>query len=430
MKKILSTGLLSLMVFAALNAQYDRDRSNRDWDDDRSDFERSGYYGDNFSLEGALDVFEKSRNLEDFEYRLNREDTWVNNLDLDNDRRIDYVRVEHRRYDRNFHAIILQVQLGRYDVQDIAVIELNQVGNRRVDLQIVGDEDIYGNEIFVEPYGDSEREIYRWRVVQSILDNQYITYVSPYRYGYYPQWWSPWRPCAWDIFRPRIIVYHQRFRVINTPRFVYVRNYYRPHRTYCNNVVVYSNNIRVKHGHQPINRPVYSNNDRRDNNYYGSRRTQSAPDNGRNYGGSRSNGNDDNLERSSNERNNSNSTRSDSPRSEGKVRDQGRSNTERRNDDTYSSDRQKTYRGSDETSPAPTPRRNVEPRNQPSDDRNREYRKPEKSEHRPETRDNNPQVRNKSTPPSSPKGNSSGKSSNAPSSKERSPQRDSGRGRG
>lgn len=429
MKKVLFTGLLSLVIFAAANAQSDYDRNNRDRDYGGNDYDRSGYYGDNFSLEGALDVFEKSRSLEDFEYRLNREDTWVNNLDLDNDRRIDYVRVEHRRYDRNFHAIILQVQLGRNDVQDIAVIELNQVGNRRVDLQIVGDEDIYGNEVFVEPYGDSEREIYRWRVVQSIIDNQYITYVSPYRYDYYPQWWSPWRPCSWDVFRPRIIVFHQRFRVINTPRFVYVRNYYRPHRTYCNNVVVYSNNIRVRHGHQPINRPAYSNNDRRDNNYYGSRRTQSEPNNGRNYGGSRSNGNGDYGDRSANERNHENSQRSDSPRSEGSVRDQGRTNTERRVDDANSSGRSKTYRGAEDNAPAPSPRRNVEPRNQPSQDRNKEYSKPERSEQRSEPRSNSPQVRRQSAPSSAPQGGSSGKSK-APTSKERSPQRDSGRGRG
>lgn len=421
MKKILFTWLLSVVVFAVVNAQYAYDRSS---------YDRSGYYGDNFSLEGALDLFKHSYSLEDFERRLNREDTWINNLDLDNDGRIDYIRVEHRRYDRDFHVIVLQVPLGRYDVQDVAVIEMEQEGSRRVDLQMVGDEDIYGNEIYIEPYGDSERDVYRWPVVQSLLDNRYDLYVSPYRYAYYPNWWSPWRVVSWNVYRPRIVVYHQHYRVVRTPRLIHVHNYYRPHRAYCSPVVVYSNNVRVKHGHQPINRPAYSNNDRRDNNYYGSRRTQSAPDNGRNYGGSRSNGNDDYRERSSNDRNNSNSTRSDSPRGEGKVRDQGRSNTERRNSDTYSSDRQKTYRGAEETSPTPTPRRNVEPRNQPSEDKNREYRKPEKQEHRPETRDNSPQVRNKSTPPSTPKGSSPGKSSKAPSSKERSPQRDSGRGRG
>lgn len=262
-------------------------------------YERSGYYGDNFSLEGALDLFEKSRSLDDFERRLNNEENWINNLDLDNDRRIDYIRVEHRRFDRNFHAIVLQINFGRNDVQDVAVIELEQVGTRKVDIQIVGDEDIYGNEVFIEPYGASERDVYRWPVVQSILDNQYTTYVSPYRWDYYPTWWSPWRPLTWDIYRPRIIVFQPRYRIISVPRFVHVRNYYRPHRAYCNNVVIVSNTVRVRHGHNPINRPNYTNNgnnNRGNDQYYGSRRNGQTTDINRNNGTTRSGERSDNTQ--------------------------------------------------------------------------------------------------------------------------------------
>lgn len=218
-------------------------------------YDRTGYYGDNFSLQGALELFKNANSLEDFERRLNTQDAWINNLDLDNDNRIDFIRVEHRRYDQNFHAIVLQATLGQYDLQDIAVIEIEQVANRRVDLQIVGDEDVFGNEIFIEPYGDNERQIYTWPIVQSILYNTNAFYASPYSYYNYPTWWSPWNTVAWNVYYPRVVGYHQHYRVINQPRFVTVHNYYKPNRVYNQNVLHYSNDIRQKQGHEPINRP-------------------------------------------------------------------------------------------------------------------------------------------------------------------------------
>lgn len=274
MRKVLYSYLFSMTILASAFGQYNNDRS--------------GYHGDNFSLEGALDLFKQSYSLEDFERRLNREDTYINNLDLDDDRRIDYIRVEHRRFDRNFHAIVLQVPIGRNDVQDIAVIELEQVGNKKVDLQIVGDEDIFGNEIFVESYGDSQRDIYRWPVVQSILDNQYQVYNSPYRWQYYPSWWSPWNVVSWNVYRPRIVVFHNHYRVVR-PRLIHVHNYYKPYRAYCNTVVVHSNRVRVVHEHAPINRPSYVHNTPKNDGYYGSRRNQSSSNTNRTYNGSRSN---------------------------------------------------------------------------------------------------------------------------------------------
>jgi hypothetical protein len=62
---------------------------------------------------------------------------------LNYDGRIDYIRVEHRRQG-NYHAIILQALVDRYEVQDVAVIEIEIIGRREAILQIVGDEDLYG----------------------------------------------------------------------------------------------------------------------------------------------------------------------------------------------------------------------------------------------------------------------------------------------
>lgn len=230
--------------------------------------ERTGYEGDYFSLEGALDLFKNSRTLREFERKLNTEENWVNNLDLDYDGRIDYLRVEHRR-SGDFHAIILQAVLDRYDVQDVAVIEIELVGRREAVLQIVGDEDLYGEEVIVEPvegYADSRRSSYRsdygdyvnvyyWEPVQYILGRQYQVYSSPYRYQYYPTWWRPWVQCSWSIFRPRIVVYHRYYHIVPRHRVIRVHHFYRNYRSYSYNVVVRTNKVRVSHGKAPIHRP-------------------------------------------------------------------------------------------------------------------------------------------------------------------------------
>ena len=246
--------LLSVLFFSTAHAQYGT--------------ERTGYEGDFFSLEGAIDLFKQSHTLRDFERKLNTEENWVNNLDLDYDGRIDYIRVEHRRQG-NFHAIVLQALVGRYDVQDVAVIEIEVIGRGEAVLQIVGDEGLYGEEVIVEPaegYSDSRSgyrpdyggfvNVYYWQPVQYILGRQYVVYVSPYRWQYYPVWWSPWTPCSWSIFRPRIVVYHRHYHVVHIHRVVHVHNFYRPYRSYSHVVVQRTNTVRVKHGKPPIPQPA------------------------------------------------------------------------------------------------------------------------------------------------------------------------------
>ena len=70
-----------------------------------------GLPGDHFSLQGALELFKSSKDLEEFEEKLNKEDNYVNNLDLNEDGEIDYIRVEDNM-DGDVHAIVLQVPVN------------------------------------------------------------------------------------------------------------------------------------------------------------------------------------------------------------------------------------------------------------------------------------------------------------------------------
>jgi hypothetical protein len=75
----------------------------------------------------------------------------VNNLDLNEDGQIDYIRVIDNA-EGDVHALVLQAVVSETESQDIAVIEIEKNGPQSAILQIIGDEDIFGESLIVEPF--------------------------------------------------------------------------------------------------------------------------------------------------------------------------------------------------------------------------------------------------------------------------------------
>lgn len=207
----------------------------------------TGLPGDNFSLQGALDMFETAASPEEFEKAINTEGNHVNNLDLNGDGDIDYVRVVDI-VDDNVHVFVLQVPVSEKESQDIAVIELEKTGESTAVIQIVGDEDIYGEEVIFEPQGDEKDgkkgagpavapdaaivvNVWVWPGVRFVYAPVYRPWVSPWRWRYYPVWWRPWRPVTWHIWHPFHYHYHRSYVVVHTHRVVRGPKIYRPVRT-------------------------------------------------------------------------------------------------------------------------------------------------------------------------------------------------------
>ncbi len=206
----------------------------------------TGYPGDHFSLEGALDLFEKAKSPEDFEKLLNTEDNNVNNLDLNEDGDIDYIRVVDNM-EGDVHAIVLQVPVSKTESQDIAVIEIEKTGKESAILQIIGDETIYGEQKIVEPFEEAANGgkggpsvnmatvkrvviVWHWPCVRFIYAPGYRVWRSPWYWGYYPGWWRPWRPRPWRSFYNTTLVFRPRFRVVSTHRVVKAHRVYTPKR--------------------------------------------------------------------------------------------------------------------------------------------------------------------------------------------------------
>ncbi len=255
--------MLSISLFAA--AAYSQQQPGQD---------STGMPGDNFSLQGALQMFHDAASPEDFEQAINTEGNHVNNLDLDGDGNIDYIRVVDRS-EKNAHVFILQVPVSETESQDVAVIELEKTGDTTAVLQIIGDEDIYGEEVIVEPVGGGDDKapeqrkgngphtdlvntysrlvvnVWYWPSVRFVYTPVYRPWVSPWRWHYYPVWWKPWRPLAWHVWHPFYNRYHRPFVIVHTHRAVYAHKIYTPVRTT-------SLTVRTRHatavGHYRVNR--------------------------------------------------------------------------------------------------------------------------------------------------------------------------------
>jgi hypothetical protein len=210
-----------------------------------------GLPGDNFDLPGALEMFKKSSTPEEFEKAINKNDNEVNNLDLNGDGEVDYVKVIDKK-EGDAHTMVLQVEVAKNEIQDIAVIEIEKTKDGNAHIQIVGDEELYGKDYIVEPKeektvstekikSDSETDdvykskednstfnnnnnnsntvyynndptvyvnVYPWPMVQYIYTPTYVVWMSPWYYGYYPGWWNPWRPIYWRNHYWRAQHYH------------------------------------------------------------------------------------------------------------------------------------------------------------------------------------------------------------------------------
>src|ERR1700694_770495 len=80
-----------------------------------------GMAGDNLDLYAVLDLFLKSKTIEDFEKSLNEQKTGINNLDLNLDGKVDFLKVVTKK-EGDSYTFIIQDPVSKTETQDVAVI--------------------------------------------------------------------------------------------------------------------------------------------------------------------------------------------------------------------------------------------------------------------------------------------------------------------
>ncbi len=231
-----------------------------------------GLPGDNLNLYATMKLFQESETLESFERSLNDENSRINNLDLNGDNLVDYIMVIDY-VDGDTHSIVLRAALDKNETQDVAVFTVQRLRDGSVQVQLVGDEALYGRNYIIEPiYADSGEtpnpgyignsgnsrnvtvvrtttyEVAAWPVVRFIFLPTYVSWHSSWYWGYYPSYWNPWRPFYWHTYYGYHCNWHnhyyRHYRVWNYNRCnVYNTFYYNNIRSYSSEV-----NYRIKSG--------------------------------------------------------------------------------------------------------------------------------------------------------------------------------------
>jgi hypothetical protein len=242
MKKYIYTPVL-VMLLAALTSVRAQDYQE----------EYLGLPGDNLNLYAVMKLFQECETLEGFERQLNDENSRINNLDLNNDGYVDYVRVIDNQ-DRNIHYIVMQVAINARENQDVAVFTVIRETNGQVQIQLVGDEALYGRNYIIEPiYGETPNpgyahnarvvngqrvivnhttsvEIASWPLIRFIFLPTYVVWHSPWYYCYYPSYWHEWSPFSWHYYygyhSNYYSYYYGHYRHWNDFRTPYYHSYY------------------------------------------------------------------------------------------------------------------------------------------------------------------------------------------------------------
>ena len=119
------------------------------------------------------------------------------------------------------HTLVLQAVLDRNETQDVAVFTVEKFRDGSVQIQLIGDETLYGRNYIIEPIfdetpnpgylGRSNRQnttvvrtttvqIAAWPLVRYIYMPNYVVWHSSWYWGYYPTYWHPWRPYYWHYY--------------------------------------------------------------------------------------------------------------------------------------------------------------------------------------------------------------------------------------
>ena len=172
-------------------------------------------------LNAVAAAFAESRSVKEFEELLNSSRYMINNLDLNGDGWIDYLRVieTHSGY---YHTLLIQACVAPGMFQDVATL----IAERRSStlyVEVVGDRYLYGYNYIVRPVFVKRPPM--WDVYGRAT---YAVWSSPYYYDYYPSYYTRPRPIYLNHYQAYVTTYmtnHHYCHRCEYPTTVFYTNY-------------------------------------------------------------------------------------------------------------------------------------------------------------------------------------------------------------
>lgn len=151
-------------------------------------------------LQAVAAAFAESRNVQEFEQILNSSRYMINNLDLNRDGFIDYLRVLEI-YQGNYHTFLIQACLAANVFQDVATLVAERMPDRLY-VEVIGDPYLYGYNYIVRP-----TFVVRPPMWDAFGRPQYNPWSSPYYYGYWPNYYQQPKPVYLNHYQAYVNTY-------------------------------------------------------------------------------------------------------------------------------------------------------------------------------------------------------------------------------
>ena len=151
-------------------------------------------------LNAVAAAFAESRSVKEFEQIINSSRYMINNLDLNHDGWIDYLRVIET-YKGYYHALLIQACLAPGVFQDVATL----MAERRPDVlyvEVIGDRYLYGANYIVRPVFIKRPPM--WDVYGR---SNYACWSSPYYYGSFPSYYNQPQPIYLNHYQAYVNTY-------------------------------------------------------------------------------------------------------------------------------------------------------------------------------------------------------------------------------
>ena len=151
-------------------------------------------------LQAVAAAFAESRNVQEFERILNSSSYMINNLDLNGDGFIDYLRVieTHQGY---YHTFLIQACLAMNVFQDVATLVAERLSDRLY-VEVIGDPYLYGYNYIVRP-----TFVVRPPLWDAFGRPTYTSWSSPYYYGYWPNYYHQPKPVYLNHYQAYVNTY-------------------------------------------------------------------------------------------------------------------------------------------------------------------------------------------------------------------------------
>ena len=136
-------------------------------------------YSKGLNLAATTELAKKAKDAGDFERLLNSQSEAINNIDLNDDGKVDYIKVtEYGSGDKRGFSLTDEISPGK--IQEIATIDIER-GTENATVQTTGNPSLYGpGNYHHSSFGLTDALLVGW------LFSNRQPYLSPYGYGNYP----------------------------------------------------------------------------------------------------------------------------------------------------------------------------------------------------------------------------------------------------